>query len=232
MSQEIDNLEILKRDSLHLGGFAGLREHRLVVDEKVGGRSDTWNGIGDFVYLADAIFRPHGETRLHPHREIDVISVMVEGNIAHEGSLEHGASFGRDQVQVQRAGGEGFKHNEINPDDTENRMIQLWVLPEHAGEPADYRLYDLERGVLNRIYGGPRGETEHMYSHTVMEVGLFDKGDEFSLAGDAMVYITRGSGHLNTGAEIVDGDLIRGTNLSFTASEDDVQIIVIRTEDN
>ena len=33
-------------------------------------------------------------------------------------------------VQVQRAGGEGFSHNEINPDDIENRMIQLWVVPE------------------------------------------------------------------------------------------------------
>ncbi len=225
-------IELLQRDSLPLGGFAGLREHQLVIDEKVGGKANTWNGIGNFVYLADAIFQPHGETRLHPHREIDVISVMVEGNIAHEGSLEHGGTFGRDQAQVQRAGGEGFRHNEINPDDIENRMIQLWVLPEHAGEPASYKLYDLKQGELNRIYGGPRGETEHMYSHTVMEVGLFDSGEGFELSGEAMVYITRGSGTLNSGAKIKDGDLIRGSDLSFTANTEDVQVIVVRTEEN
>ncbi|MDG1859890.1 MAG: pirin family protein [Emcibacteraceae bacterium] len=225
-------MEILKRDSLHLGGFAGLKEHRLVVDQKLGGRSDTWNGIGDFVYLADAIFKPHGETTLHPHREIDVISIMVEGNIAHEGSLQHGGSFGRDQVQVQRAGGEGFRHNEINPDDTENRMIQLWVLPEFSGEPASYKLYDLKRGKLTRIYGGPKESDDHMYSHTVMQVGLFDKGGQFQTNGESMIYITRGSGQIENGSEISDGDLIKGSSLNFTATSNDVQIIVITTEED
>ena len=36
------------------------------------------------------------------------------------------------QVQVQRAGGEGFVHNEVNPDDKENRIIQMWVTPENT----------------------------------------------------------------------------------------------------
>jgi hypothetical protein len=74
-------MEILHRDDLPLGGFAGLREHRLVMGSKVYGdhrEPGTWDGIGDFVYLADARFLPKGETRLHSHREIDVISVMVE----------------------------------------------------------------------------------------------------------------------------------------------------------
>jgi len=131
-------LEILHRDDLQEGGFAGLREHRLVTNNKLFGRDmgGAWDGLGNFVYLADARFNPGGETRLHPHHEIDVISVMVEGRIKHEGSLEHGGSISQYEVQVQRAGGEGFTHNEINPDDVKNRMLQLWVLPEKAGEPA------------------------------------------------------------------------------------------------
>ncbi len=76
---------------------------------------------------------PHGETHMHPHHEIDVISVMVDGRIAHKGSLEHGRNLETDDIQVQRAGDEGFRHNEINPDDEWNRMIQIWVLPEEAG---------------------------------------------------------------------------------------------------
>ena len=86
-------MKILHRDDLILGGFAGLREHRLVTDSRVFGdhkRSEAWDGIGNFVYLADARFLPKGETRFHNHKEIDVISVMVEGRIMHKGSLEHG----------------------------------------------------------------------------------------------------------------------------------------------
>ena len=129
------SIQILNRDSLELGGFAGIREHRLVVDPKVFGSNATraWPGIGNFVYLADAKFIPNGETHLHPHKEIDVISIIVDGRISHKGTLEEGKIIGANHVQVQRAGGEGFLHNEVNPDDKENRMIQMWVRPEKVG---------------------------------------------------------------------------------------------------
>ena len=68
-------MEILHRDNLPRGGFAGLREHRLVLDPKVFGPSvnpTAWPGIGNFVYLADARFVPKGETGMHPHKEVDV----------------------------------------------------------------------------------------------------------------------------------------------------------------
>ncbi|MEA1988315.1 MAG: pilus assembly protein, partial [Pseudomonadota bacterium] len=68
-------MEILKRDSLKEGGFAGLKEHRLVKDQKVfypqENNDDSWPGLGNFVYLADARFMPHGETHMHSHHEID-----------------------------------------------------------------------------------------------------------------------------------------------------------------
>ena len=75
-------MEILHRNDLPEGGFAGLREYRLVMDSKAfGDQRDpgTREGVGNFVYLADARFLPGGETRQHRHREIDVISVRVEG---------------------------------------------------------------------------------------------------------------------------------------------------------
>ena len=86
-------MKIIRRNKLRRGGFAGLRETRLVMSPRVfRGQQEagTSPGIGRFVYLADARFLPHGDTRMHTHNEIDVISVMVEGRIQHEGSLEHG----------------------------------------------------------------------------------------------------------------------------------------------
>ncbi|NQZ54762.1 MAG: pirin family protein [Piscirickettsiaceae bacterium] len=218
-------MQVLHRDSLPLGGFAGLIEHRLVVDQRVGGDSDTWDGMGNMVYLADARFLPKGETRMHSHREIDVISVIVEGRIDHEGSLEHGESLDTDQVQVQRAGGEGFSHNEINPDDQKNRMIQIWVLPEVAGEPASYKLYDLQRGELTAIYGGSKDQDKTVDSHTIIEVANLVADQKISKDGEFLAYITRGQGVLN-GETVNDGDLVRGDQLNFTAV-DDGQIIVI-----
>jgi len=221
-------MEILHRDDLTEGGFAGLREHRLVMDSKVFGSSknpDTWNGIGNFVYLADARFIPKGETHLHNHKEIDVISVIVEGRIDHKGSLEEGNELKTNQVQVQRAGGEGFAHNEVNPDDKENRMIQLWVTPENPGQPADYKLYDLRNGDMTRVYGGKSDQNDTFPSRTTIQVGLLNPEQKISVDGEFIAYVTRGKGVVN-GKEVKDGDLIKGNNLTFQATQD-AQLIVI-----
>lgn len=220
-------MEILQRDSLPLGGFQGVREHQLVTDAKAFGPNanrSSWQGIGNFVYLADARFVPHGETKLHGHREIDVISVMVEGRIAHEGSLEHGQQLDRGYVQAQRAGGEGFSHNEINPDATENRMIQLWVLPERPGEPAGYRVYPPTAGV-SRVYGGAVGQQQTLDSHTLIDIAVLQAGESVELDGEFLAYLTQGSGSA-AGQSLVDGDLFRGHNERFTASGD-VQLIIV-----
>jgi len=221
------SLEILHRDDLKLGGFAGIREHRLVIDPQVFGPTDSgaWPGIGNFVYLADAKFIPNGETHLHPHKEIDVISVIVDGRISHKGTLEEGKTIGANHVQVQRAGGEGFAHNEVNPDNKENRMIQMWVTPEKSGEPAGYKLYSLEQGVT-RVYGGDNNQDETFASQTIIDVGLVDAQQSVSFDGEFLTYITKGTGTLN-GEKISDGDLIHGTDLKFE-SETDSQIIIVR----
>jgi len=221
-------MKILHRDDLLRGGFAGLKEHQMVMDPKAFGshaNPQTWSGIGSFVYLADARFDPHGETRMHSHREIDVISVMVDGNIAHEGSLEHGQALNTFDVQVQRAGGEGFSHNEINPDNAKNRMIQIWVFPEKPGQPAGYKLYTPKWGEIARIYGGSTDQEETFDSQTLIDVGLLNPKQKVVVESEFMAYLTLGSGVAN-GDEIEDGDLIRGTRLEFTANEKS-QLIVI-----
>jgi len=221
------SLQILHRDDLKLGGFAGIREHRLVIDPQVFGNNDSgaWPGIGNFVYLADAKFIPNGETHLHNHKEIDVISVIIEGKIAHEGTLQEGNIIESNQVQVQRAGGEGFAHNEINLEDKENRIIQMWVTPERAGQSADYKSYTLQKGVT-RVYGGDSNQDETFSSNTIVDVGLIDANKTISFDGEFLAYVTVGNGLLN-GEKVSNGDLIRGNDLTFQAKSNS-QIIIVR----
>ena len=222
-------MEILKRNSLPEGGFAGLKEHRLIKEPKLFGSQEnndgSWPGIGNFVYLADARFMPHGETHMHNHHEIDVISVMVDGNIKHEGSLESGTNLTRDDVQVQRAGGEGFSHNEINPDDDWNRMLQLWVLPEVAGQSADYKVYKPVTGDLTRIYGGKSGTD--FPAKTKIDVALLEEGQQIELNESFLAYVARGKGFANA-EQVEEGDLIRGDAIKFAAMGD-VLIVIVHT---
>ncbi|MGF1755933.1 pirin family protein [Vibrio makurazakiensis] len=224
-------MELLTLDQLPQGGFAGLKEKQVVTDSRVfGGRKTaiSSNGIGNFVYLADANFLPYGETGMHPHREIDVISVMVKGRISHAGSLEHGQSLEAGSVQVQRAGGEGFAHNEINPDGIPNQMIQLWVLPEIAGEPAGYQVYEPVKGERTRIYGGSASENGPFESKTIIDVVLAEQGQLISHSGSVLAYLSAGSATVN-GQEVKAGTLIKTEKLELTAQESS-QLILVYTE--
>lgn len=215
------NLEILKRDDMHYGGFAGLREHRLVMGRNIFGfhsEPDTWDGIGNFVYLADAKFNPHGETRMHPHHEIDVLTIMVDGTLDHEGSLENGETIETGDIQVQRAGGEGFEHNEINPANTKNRMLQFWVLPETKGEPASYKLYKHPMEKKTRIYGG-LNSTDLFNSHTVIDVINLKPIEIYNVNENSLVYIFQGNGSVDN-KEIEDGNLLRSKNYTIKATSD------------
>ena len=224
-------MQIISRDNLKRGGFAGLTETRIVTDSRVfAGRKDPQasEGLGSFVYLADANFNPHGETGMHPHMEIDVISVMLEGQVSHEGSLEHGQELNAGQVQVQRAGGEGFSHNEINPDDKPNRMIQIWALPEKPGQRAEYKLYQPDQQVT-RIYGGDAEQNDTFASSTVIDIIQLAKGEEFQCEGEYLSYVTAGQVNFIENEQSItarDGDLIRG-HTALVKAEENTHIIVV-----
>ena len=221
-------MDILKYDDLHQGGFAGLLERQFVTDTRVFGerkKAGAFDGIGNFVYLADANFNPNGETGMHPHREIDVISVMVEGRVEHAGSLENGQGLEAGMVQIQRAGAEGFTHNEINPDDQPNHMIQLWVLPDEAGEPAGYQVYSPKSGERLQVYGGSKDQTDRFHSRTALDVANVEAGQTIRHEGGVMAFLSKGNGEMN-GEAIAARTLVRSDRLEFTATTESQLILV------
>jgi len=231
-------MKILSRDSLSLGGFAGIKEHRLVTDSRVFGsrkKAETFEGFGNMVYLADAKYNPKGASGMHPHNEIDVISIIIEGKVSHEGSMEHGKDLQAGDVQVQRAGGEGFSHNEINPDNTKNRMLQVWALPEQVGQKAGYKTYTPRNNGVTRIYGGNKLQTNTFDSNTIMDIVHLNSEETFDLDHDQLVYIINGKALLNENTKqsdnhntlVQEGDLISAQFTHFIAKEN-LHMLVIR----
>jgi redox-sensitive bicupin YhaK (pirin superfamily) len=230
-------MNILSRDSLALGGFAGIKEHRLVTDSRIFGnrkKPDTSEGLGNMVYLADARYDPNGESGMHPHSEIDVISVIIDGRVSHEGSMEHGKNLVAGDVQVQRAGGEGFEHNEINPDNHNNRMLQIWALPEDKGQPAAYKSYTPKLDGITRIYGGNKSQSETFDSHTIIDIVHLKAGKSITLDRAQLFYIITGEAVIselkntkNNGRyNAKEGDLIRSRDAQITAM-DNVHMVVV-----
>ena len=137
---------ILPEHALDITGFAGVRERVYVMSSQQFNRSgheDASEGLGPYVYLADAHIRPGGSTKMHAHNNIDIITVMLRGELTHQGSLGHGTVLRHGSAQIQYSGQSGFSHNELNTSDAFNRFIQIWVQPDAATPNHEARYHDI-----------------------------------------------------------------------------------------
>lgn len=71
---------------------------------------------------------------MHPHRDIESLTYVVEGQFEHADSLGNGGRLGPGGAQVMRFSSAGALHSERNGSDTEPlRFIQFWLLPSEQG---------------------------------------------------------------------------------------------------
>ena len=74
----------------------------------------------------------------HPHRDMEIFSYVLAGELAHEDSLGRGATVGPGEVQKMSAG-TGILHSEFNPSPTDClRFLQVWIVPERRGLRPSY----------------------------------------------------------------------------------------------
>ena len=69
----------------------------------------------------------------HPHRDMDIITYVLDGKLEHKDSMGNHGVVERYGVQYMSAGS-GVRHSEVNGSQTDPlHLVQMWVLPQHAG---------------------------------------------------------------------------------------------------
>lgn len=207
-------MKITKFSELPVDGFAGVRMREVVKDRRwfdSPSSSNNANGIGSLIYLADAEFIPHGDTRMHPHVEIDIVTIVLKGRLLHRGSLRSGQVLNAYDVLIQRAGVGGFMHNEVNPDPERNHVLQIWLVPEQPDLEMDYRLYAAKQNGITRVYGGYQNQREVLPAKTSVDIARLDAGEVLAPEGLTQIYVVEGCVHIND-IEAEPGDYLETTN--------------------
>lgn len=150
----------------------------------------------------------------HAHRDMEIITYVLEGALEHKDSLGTGAVIYPGEVQRMSAG-TGIRHSEFNNSKTDSvHFLQIWILPEQEGLPPSYeqRNFPLEekRGKL-RLVAARDGREGAVTVHQDVELyaSVLEPGDRVShhLQRDrhAWVQVVQGAITLN-GLPLAAGD--------------------------
>lgn len=151
---------------------------------------------------------------MHSHRDMEIISYVLEGTLAHKDSMGNGSVIHPGSIQRMTAG-TGVQHSEFNGSSSAQvHFLQIWFMPNVTGIPPGYEekyFDDAEKRGTLRLVASPDGAegSVRIHADAKMFAGLLDAAErvERTIAKDCFVYVhvVRGSVLLN-GADLHKGD--------------------------
>jgi len=148
----------------------------------------------------------------HSHRDMEIITYVLEGALAHKDSMGTGSVIRPGNVQRMSAG-TGVTHSEFNASELEPvHFLQIWILPDRAGLPPSYEekqfTHEEKRGVL-RLIADPHAQDGSATIHQDARVyaSLLDPGERLThrLAPGRHAWL-----HLISGGLTLDGVALEG----------------------
>lgn len=166
----------------------------------------------------------------HPHRNMEIISYVLEGALQHKDSTGKGAIITPDDIQMMSAG-TGITHSEYNPSRTEsNHFLQIWIEPAVRGVQPRYSdnkvTIDQKQNQWKKI-AGPDGSQASVSIHQDASIyaSNLTPGQQTEFIVEryrhAWLQVARGSLTVN-GTTLQSGDAVatsRATELHVTAIE-------------
>lgn len=163
----------------------------------------------------------------HPHRDMEIITYIMEGALEHKDSMGTGSVIRPGDVQRMTAG-TGITHSEFNSSETEPiHLLQIWIQPNQKGLTPSYEQKTCtatdKQGHLRLVASSDgRDGSVTIHQDASMLAGLLEKGDQvsYSLAVDrkAYLHVARGEVEIN-GMQLKSGDaaaITQETTLSLS----------------
>ena len=170
-------------------------------------------GVGNLRVINEDRIAPGSGFGSHGHRDMEIVSYVLDGALAHQDSMGNGRAGGAHAGvirpgDVQRmSAGSGVLHSEFNhAQDRPTHFLQIWILPTHRGiEPGYQQAHFGEAAKRGRLclVASPDGAEGSVTIHADASIraGLFDGGESAELALDpgrlAYVHLARGSLRVN-----------------------------------
>jgi redox-sensitive bicupin YhaK (pirin superfamily) len=165
--------------------------------------------FGPLRVINDDYIEPGGGFPTHPHNNMEIITLVLEGALAHADSTGNEEVIRYGEIQKMSAG-RGILHSEFNGSDSERvHLLQIWIVPDKAGLDPYYETIKFSPSdIKNNLFkiAGRKGDNS-VYINQDAELFLaeFDKGKTFSYTVNdtRQVYI-----HVIDGEIEIDGSVL------------------------
>lgn len=87
--------------------------------------------------INDDLIEAHEGFDMHPHRDMEIVSYVLDGELTHGDNMGNENTIGRGHVQYMSAG-TGVVHSEHNRGDVMARLLQIWIVPDQRGYKPQY----------------------------------------------------------------------------------------------
>jgi hypothetical protein len=168
--------------------------------------SDYYNpemmNFGTLRVLNDDIVSPGMGFGTHPHNNMEIITIVLEGALEHKDSMGTGAVIYKDEVQVMSAGS-GITHSEFNPSQEEPvNLLQLWIFPKEKNIKPRYDQKTFPAGerknkLVTAVSGFNKEGALYIHQDAEIKLGFFEKGNSFEYqlnnpANGAYIFLIEG----------------------------------------
>lgn len=173
---------------------------------------------------------PKGGFPTHGHRDMEILTYVLEGGLAHRDSLGNGSTIRPRDVQLMHAG-TGIRHSEFNASESDPvHLLQIWILPDEEGVAPGYQQRSYPNGEMERrlrLVASNDGRHDSLVMHQDASVfaGRLKRGDVFEHALQprrfGWVQVAQGAIDIN-GMPLQSGDgaaIADETKLLFGAME-------------
>ena len=172
-------------------------------------------GFSSLRVINDDTVAPGGGFGTHPHRDMEIITYILSGELEHKDSMGNGRVIRAGEFQYMAAG-TGVQHSEFNPSKTEPlRLLQIWIQPDEKGVKPRYaerNMAQAETGKLHLIANkSGRDGAFAIHQDASLLLGKLDAGQNVShplAAGrHAWLHVAEGEVNIN-GAKLSAGDAV------------------------
>ncbi|GAS86027.1 pirin family protein [Mycolicibacterium brisbanense] len=163
----------------------------------------------------DDIVKPASGFDTHPHRDMEIVTWVLDGELAHRDSMGNSGVIYPGLAQRMSAGS-GVSHSEKNGSSaTPVHFVQMWVLPDEANVTPGYQQREIElTNSLTPIASGATDAAVTLHNRNATLYGArLHSGDALELphAPYVHVFVTRGTVTLEDSGELTTGDAARLT---------------------